>query len=373
MNHYFNHAARTPLSPAVQEALLPYQSERSVTERDRLIGIYRQHIAELLQITPAQVHFTTGGTEANKRALQYSFSETTVRHVITSRLEHPSVLRPLEQLEQRGLIRIHYTALDEQGRVILPDLIRLLQIYPQNLLSLMHGNDETGHVLDLDVIASVSQRYRTLFHSDTAQTVGKLSVPLGILDFATASAAKFGGPEGIGLLLTAPNQRGSTRVAIPENVLATENLAGIVGMTKALELSLAQQASRIKYLNDLKSYFIYELTRLFPATPFLGPSRSLTQCLPGLLHVSFPPLASGVSLLRTLQQRGITAANGHIDWSKPANLRREFTANFSPETIRFSMGPDNTFQEIHSVIRILREVYQEQSVLPSASLHYHVF
>lgn len=367
---YCDYSATTPLRPEVLQEMLPYltthfgnasSSHSFGREAKRVVDGQRRKIAELLGVRPGEITFTSGGTEADNFALRGSIRQFNIRHVITTRIEHKAVLAPLRQLAQRGRIDLHFVALDAQGRIVLPDFIRLLQQYPGSLVSLMHANNEIGNVLDTEAIASLCRRYGALFHSDTVQTVGKLTFPAGDVDFGAASAHKFSGPKGIGFLY---NRRSKVLPPIlagggQENGLrgGTENVAGIVGLARALELALTEQAATVSRLEKLKSRFIHRISGIGKAVAFNGQSRAVSDCLPGLVSIRFP--ATDEPLAELLDSRGIAVSGGSAcsNLAGGSHVLQELPGSGNEQTIRFSFGKDNTEEDIDLIIRSLQEIY----------------
>ncbi|MDQ1089964.1 cysteine desulfurase family protein [Siphonobacter sp. SORGH_AS_1065] len=377
MSIYLDNSATTALSPAVLEAIIPYFTQHfgnassnhwAGREAKKVIQSSRRQIADLLNITPEEIIFTSGGTEADNFALKSSIQHFNIRHVLTSKIEHKAVLLPLKQLEQAGLIQVHYVQLDEQGRVSIPDLTQWLEKHPNGLVSLMHANNELGTLLDLEEVHSLTQHYGAYFHTDTVQSIGKVPVNLHAVDFATASAHKFRGPKGVGFLfarqghrlpafISGGGQEGGQRGG-------TENIPGIVGLTKALELAITHQTQNIAHLNSLKQQFIDEIQRQIPGVLFNGRCQSIEESLPGLINVAFPILDGPCSLVEALDARGIAVSGGSAcsNLAGGSHVLQEIPTSFGKENVRFSFGADNTFEEINEVLSILSELYQTEEV-----------
>ncbi len=374
---YFDNSATTSLSAPVLEALLPYftqhfgnasSSHWAGREAKKVIQSSRRQIADLLTINPEEIIFTSGGTEADNFALKSSIQQYNIRHVLTSKIEHKAVLQPLNQLAQAGRIQLDYVQLDEQGQVSIPDLTQWLEKHPNGLVSLMHANNELGTLLNLEEVAALTRQYGAYVHTDTVQSIGKVPVPLHAVDFATASAHKFRGPKGIGFLyarqghrlpalLSGGGQEGGQRGG-------TENIPGIVGLTKALELAITHQTSTIAHLNSLKTHFIDEIQRQIPGVSFNGRCQSFEASLPGLINVAFPLLDGPCSLVEALDQRGIAVSGGSAcsNLAGGSHVLQEIPSSFGRENVRFSFGADNTFAEVNEVLAILTELYETEEV-----------
>lgn len=377
MSIYFDNSATTSLSPAVLETILPYftqhfgnpsSNHQAGREAKRVIQSSRRQIADFLALSPQEIIFTSGGTEADNFALKSSIQQYGIRHVLTSKIEHKAVLLPLRQLEQAGQIQLDYVALDEQGRVSIPDLTRWLEKHPKGLVSLMHANNELGNLLNLEEVGSLTQHYGAYFHTDTVQSLGKVHVALDAVDFATASAHKFRGPKGVGFLvarrghrlpalLSGGGQEGGQRGG-------TENVPGIVGLTKALELAITHQQQNIAHLDSLKRHFIGGLRDQIPGVTFNGRCQSIDETLPGLINVAFPLLNAPCSLVEALDARGIAVSGGSAcsNLAGGSHVLQEIPSSFGKENVRFSFGTDNTREEIDTALTILTELYQTEEV-----------
>ena len=325
MNVYLDNAATTPLEPTVLEAMLPYMhtwwgSPSSIHAHGRRAKVAvekaRKHVAALLHVSPAEIFFTSGGTEGNNMALRGSVTATGSTHVITSPLEHHAVLHPLKQLAQAGQIQLHYVQVDAQGCLQYDHLEHLLKTHPQALVSLMHANNEIGNFNNLARIGALCQTYGTRFHTDAVQTIGHC-----VLDFqalpvhlAVGSAHKFHGPQGVGLLYL----RGGSQVtpliyggAQERNMRGgTENVPGIVGLSKALEVAYRNLAQDRPYIQALKDRMVQRLQERIPGVTFNGTSAQANTSLYTILSVSLPPADSHDMLVFNLDIQQISASVG---------------------------------------------------------------
>ncbi|MFT4031086.1 MAG: cysteine desulfurase family protein [Siphonobacter sp.] len=371
MSIYCDYSATTPLSPQVLQSMLPYFTEQfgNASASHRLgrqakviLDNSRKKIADLLNVTPSDIIFTSGGTEADNLALKGSIQKWGIRHVITSKIEHKAVLNPLKQ----SAVEIHYVALDEKGQVQISDLIRLLQQYPNSLVSLMHANNELGNILDIEIISELCKRYKAYFHSDTVQTMGKLPIPLSYLDWATASAHKFRGPKGVGFLYASRSVSPVISGGGQENGLrgGTENIANIVGLTTALELSLAKQAEVNKHLGVVKAHFLKGLKSLFPHLTYNGNSESVSNSLPGLINIRFPHVPNGESLVRLLDEAGIYVSGGSAcsNLAGGSHVLQALPGTAGHENVRFSFGSETTLRNVNTILSQLAAVYHQQPV-----------
>ena len=271
MNIYLDNAATTQLDPAVFAAITPYllnhygnpsalhaygrQTRRAVEES-------RAKIAQLLNALPEEITFTSGGTEADNMAIVSAVVNAKIDHVITTPFEHPAVLQTLRSLVKTHRIAVSYLKHDHSGNLDLDHLHYLLRTNTRNLVSVMHGNNETGNLHDIEKIGAFTKYFDGLFHSDAVQTMGHYSYNLAELPvhFLAASAHKFHGPKGIGFLYARKGTQVSRLIhgGGQENGLrsGTENIPGIVGLAKALEIAYESLDRDRKYIQSLKNRLI---------------------------------------------------------------------------------------------------------------------
>ena len=211
MNVYFDNAATTPIDPRVIEEMLPfwqqhYGNPSSIHSMGRktksAIEQARKKVADLLNTSPAEIFFTSGGTEADNTALTSTVETHQIENIITSPLEHHAVLHTVEYLEKTGKIKSHLLDVDEKGNLDLAQLAGILATHEKCLVSLMHGNNEIGNLLDIQAVGELCKEHNALFHSDTVQTMGHFPHVLKELpvDFIAGAAHKFHGPKGVGFL-----------------------------------------------------------------------------------------------------------------------------------------------------------------------------
>lgn len=375
MEIYCDSAATTAIDPEVIETLLPYLTTnfgnpssshwagRKVRE---VIDQSRQKIAKLLNVTPEEIFFVSGATEGNNLALSESIREYGLTHAITSKIEHKAVLEPLLKHKREGDIEISYVKLDKKGNVDLEHLERLLAANPQSLISLMHGNNEIGNLTDIQAISRLAKKYNAAFHTDTTQTVGKLQLNLNEypVDFLVGSAHKFHGPKGVGFVYI--NKRHKLKPRIlgggQENGQrgGTENVIGIVGMAKALEIAYRDFDLINKKTLTLKRRFISELENSgIENIGYNGESRSETKSLGAIVNVSFPCLQSG-SLVSKLDQFGIAVSGGSACsnlGNGGSHVIRAINSEANKENVRFSFSKFNTAEEIDRIVQTIVSIY----------------
>lgn len=275
--------------------------------------------------------------------------------------------------EKLGDITIHYVKLDDFGNVDLEHLEVLLEANPNALVTLMHGNNELGNITDLEAIGILTDQYGALFHSDTTQTIGKLNYNLkeSNIDFLVGSAHKFHGPKGVGFLYAKRKHKldpiivgGGQEVGVRGG---TENVAGIVGLAKALEVASKHQLIVHNHVSSLKERLISAVDDLtIGGITFNGESRSVKKSLSNIVSVSFPGLSSGLSLVGELNKVGIAVSGG----SACSNLSeggsyvlQAIHSKPNKEVVRFSFSKYNTLEEVDYIIKSIINIYQNDSVL----------
>ena len=372
MQVYLDNAATTPIDPAVIQAMVDtmesdFGNPSSIHAHGRkvktIIEKARKTVAGLLNVSPAEIFFTSGGTEADNTAIVRGIIDNGIQHAITSPLEHHAVLHTLEALEQAGTIQLSKLEVDEKGYVNLPQLEQLLKEHPHSLVSLMHANNEIGTLTDIEYVSALCKQYGAVFHSDTVQTMGHFVHDLQKLqiDFVTGAAHKFHGPKGVGFLYVNHNTKIKPFIhggAQERNMRGgTENVYGIVGLAKALEICHAQLNEHRQYIQGLKSYMIEQLRSLVPDVRFNGaiePENSLYT----VLNVSFPCTDIADMMLFTLDIAGISASGGSACSSGSdigSHVLQAIGTDPDRPNIRFSFSKYNTREEIDYVVDKIRE------------------
>ena len=369
---YLDNAATTPLDPEVLEAMLPFMqhhfgnpSSIHAFGREVRSGIEkaRKTVAKLLNASPSEIFFTSGGTEANNTALFCSVRDLGIEHVISSPIEHHAVTHTLEQMAREGKIRLSYVKLDEKGRVDLADLERLLSTGGKTLVSLMHANNELGNLLPIMEVGTLCRKYGALFHCDTVQTMGHFPIDLKEIpvDFITCAAHKFHGPKGVGFLFIRSGVRIHPFIfggAQERNMRGgTENVYGIVGLAKALELACTHMDEHRQYIQGLKDHMVRRLKAEIPGVAFNG--DTLGESLYTVLNVSFPASEAGEMLLFNLDIAGISCSGGSA-CSSGSNAGSHVLQAIYPDStrpaVRFSFSKLNTKAEIDRTVDKLKEL-----------------
>jgi cysteine desulfurase len=379
MNIYLDNAATTPLDPEVFEAMRPfllgdYGNPSSTHAHGRkvraAIESARKKVAELLNATPGEIIFTSGGTEADNTILTGAVESFGIREAISSPIEHHAVLHTLGEMEKRGRLRLHWVALDEKGYVQLNDLERLLKTYPGSLVSLMHANNEIGNLLDLQAVGELCAAHGAYFHTDAVQAVGHVRHDMKTLKVAglVAAAHKFHGPKGVGFMYIRKDKRVGPFIhgGSQERGLrgGTENVSGIIGMTKALEIAYRDMDSHQHHLAALKRRMVDALREAVPGVAFHGDSANPDRSLHKVLNVSLPESDDNDMILFNLDLAGISASGGSA-CSSGATQGSHVLAALYPESkrgaIRFSFSKYNTLEEIDKAVRTLASLVKVEA------------
>jgi cysteine desulfurase len=262
MRVYLDNAATTPLDPEVFEAMKPFMLEdfgnpSSTHAHGRkvraAIESARKKIAELLNCTPGEIIFTSGGTEADNAIIRCAVETYGIKHAISTPIEHHAVTHTLETLEKNGVVALHHVRLDANGNADLQHLEELLKVHPNALVSLMHANNEIGNLLSLETVGNLCEQYGAYFHSDTVQTMGHYRHDMKKLKVhgITAAAHKFHGPKGVGFMYINKDKKIKQLIhggAQERNMRGgTENVYGIIGLAKALEICYREMEEHEAY------------------------------------------------------------------------------------------------------------------------------
>jgi cysteine desulfurase len=364
MRIYLDNAATTPLDPEVFESMKPFMLEdfgnpSSTHAHGRkvraAIESARKQIAELLNCTPGEIIFTSGGTEADNTILTGGIVSYNVQNIITSPVEHHAVLDTLTTLSKKKHIHLHLVKLDGHGNVDLEHLEFLLHKHHNAIVSLMHANNEIGNLLDIEAVANLCLQHGAYFHSDTVQTVGHYRHDLKKLKVhgITAAAHKFHGPKGVGFMFIRKDKKiQSFMHGGPQerNMRGgTENVYGIVGLAKALEIAYRDLDDHKKYITGLKSRMIAKLKERIPGISFHGESANLDKSLYTVLNVCLPESDNNNLLLFNLDLHGISASGGSA-CSSGATAGSHVLGSVYPNSkkgaVRFSFSKFNTPEEI---------------------------
>ena len=370
---YLDNAATTSLDPVVLEAMMPFLTEKfgnpssiySYGRETRMaIEQARKSVAKILNAHPAEIFFTSGGTESNNTAIFSAVRDLGCKHIITSEIEHHAVSHTVEYLKNAGKVVVSYVKLLSNGHIDLKDLEKLLsESSVKTLVTLMHANNEIGNMLDIHAVGNICNLYNALFHSDSVQTVGHLPFDLRNtpVHFITGSAHKFHGPKGAGILYINENIRIQPFIhggGQERNMRAgTENIYGIVGLAKALEIATAGFEADPASINSLKLYMYEALKKNIPEINFNG--DVFDKSLYTILNVNFPVSEKSEMLLFNLDIHHICASGGSACASgadQGSHVIRAINSDPNQIAVRFSFSKHNTTEEIDRVVAMLKRL-----------------
>jgi cysteine desulfurase len=369
---YFDNAATTPLAKEVLDAMLPYMTTHfgnpssiySYGRETRLaIETARKTVAKLLNAHPGEIFFTSGGTESNNTAISAAVHDLGCKHIISSPIEHHAVLHTVEHYSF-GEITSSFVKLLANGHVDLEDLEEQLASHENRcLVTLMHANNEIGNLLDIDAVGKICKKYNAIFHSDCVQTVGHYPVDLRKtpIHFISGSGHKFHGPKGLGLLYINDNVKIHPLIlggGQERNMRAgTENVYGIVGFAKALEMATKDYERDSSYIQSLKTYMIAQLKKNIKCILFNGDAEG--RSLYTVLSAAFPKTEKSEMILFNLDINHICASGGSACTSgadQGSHVIHAINNNPNLVTVRFSFSKYNTKDEIDTVVERLNEL-----------------
>ncbi|MEO5984525.1 MAG: cysteine desulfurase family protein [Ferruginibacter sp.] len=370
---YFDNAATTSLDESVLKAMMPFLTEQfgnpsSIYSYGRetkiAIEAARKSVAAILQAHPSEIFFTSGGTESNNTAIQAAVRDLGCKSIITSTIEHHAVFHTVQHLQNMDEVEVKYVKILPDGHIDFEDLESLLAASnKKTLVSLMHANNEIGNMLDIDGVAMLCKKYGAIFHSDTVQTVGHFPFNLRNthVHFITGAAHKFHGPKGAGLLYI--NEAVRIRPFLhgggqERNMRAgTENIYGIAGFAKALELATASYEKDRFYVSSLKKYMLEQLRSTIPQVSFNGDVEG--KSLYTVLSVRLPKTDKSEMILFNLDINNICASGGSACTSgaeQGSHVIKALNDDSSHITVRFSFSKYNTNDEIDLVVEKLKEL-----------------
>jgi cysteine desulfurase len=329
-----------------------------------ILELSRKSIAKHLNCAAQEIIFTSGGTEADNWILRSAVEDLKIERIITSRIEHHAVLYTALALQSDYNIQVDYVKINPDGTVDLTHLSNLLTEEKKTMVSLMHVNNETGSILDLDRVAVICKQYNALFHSDTVQSVGKTEIDLQKtpVDFIVASAHKFHGPKGIGFAFVRKNSGLQPLLFGGEQEkglrAGTEAVHQIAGMAKALALAYENLKEERKYISDLKMYLINQLEIHFPSFRINGKKEDFYN----IINIILPFSSDKTSmLLFSLDMKGIAVSRGSACQSgsiRPSHVLQEMLSetDLKLPNLRISFSHYNTKEDIDWLIESLKEI-----------------
>ena len=380
MKVYLDNAATTPVAPEVFEAMTPIlkndfgnpssthlfgRSAKAIIEQSR------RGIAKHINCQPSEIVFTSGGTEADNMAMFTSVTELGVKRIITSRIEHHAVGHTACHIQDKYEVELVYVDIDGAGNVDLDHLSSILaDTSKKTLVTLMHANNELGTLMPIEEVSLICRKHGAYFHSDTVQTMGHYTFNLQELDidFLTCAAHKFHGPKGIGFLYInkAVHSKAFIHGGAQERGLrgGTENLHGIVGLAKAMDLAYSDLEAHQKHVFGLKQHMMASFQESFPDISFHG-ETTYENSLYTVLNVCFPETDKAAMLLFTLDLKGIAASGGSACSSgsaKGSHVLEGINANSNRPNVRFSFSRYTTKAEIDYAVGQVAEIFKNKIV-----------
>jgi cysteine desulfurase len=317
-----------------------------------------------LNAHPGEIFFTSGGTESNNTAIAAAIHDLGCRHIISSPIEHHAVLHTVEHYGCEKDVTYSFVNLLPDGHLDLEDLEQQLSSLEKRcLVSLMHANNEIGNLLDMDAVGNLCKKHNAIFHSDCVQTVGHYPIDLrkSAVHFISAASHKFHGPKGVGMLYVNDNVKIHPLIfggGQERNMRAgTENLYGIVGFAKALELATINYEKDREYIQSLKNYMIDQLGKNIKSVSFNGDVKG--RSLYTVLSSGFPKTEKSEMILFNLDINHICASGGSACTSganQGSHVIRAINNNPNQVTVRFSFSKHNTKEEIDRVVEKLKEL-----------------
>jgi cysteine desulfurase len=374
MRVYLDNAATTPIAPEVIESMTevmkndfgnPSSSHYYGRQVKALIETSRRRISKHLNCNPSEIIFTSGGTEADNMALVSSIQDLGVKRIISTTIEHHAVGHSIEALVKNSGVLFEKVSIDNKGNVDLTNLDNLLQKNIPTLVSLMHANNEIATLLPLKEVSELCRKYNAFFHSDTVQTMGHYKFDLQELDidFITCAAHKFHGPKGVGFLYINKKVKVESLIhgGAQERGLrgGTENVYGIVGLAKAMDLAYQGIEEHQAHVQNLKSYMIESLKNEFTDIHFHG-EIDADKSLYTVLNVCFPRTEKGGMLLFTLDLKGVSVSGGSACSSganKGSHVLEGIGADMTRPNARFSFSRYTTKEEIDYALNQVKSVF----------------
>lgn len=369
---YFDHAATTAVAPEVKEAMEPYFCENygnasSLYElgykSKEAINIARVNVAKAINTKPNEIYFTSCGSESDNLAIKgvARAHRQNGNHIITSRIEHPAVLNTCRQIEKEGF-RVTYLNVDKNGFIDLEELKNSINS-KTILVSIMFANNEVGTIEPIKEISRIVHSNNAIFHTDAVQAVGNIKIDvkeMGI-DLLSMSAHKFYGPKGVGALYVRDSidfiqlQNGGHQEN--DKRAGTENVAGIVGLGKAIELANNNIIQNNERLLNLRNYCIEQIKNRIP---YIRINGDLNSRLPGNINISFL-YVNGKDLVKLLAKKGICTSSGSACSSglpQPSHvlLAMGLSEDIASSALRITLGKENTKEDIDYFVDELEKI-----------------
>ena len=379
---YLDNAATTAIRPEVVDEMAnvmkniygnPSSTHVFGREAKALIELSRKNIAQRLNVSPAEIYFTSCGTESNNTIIRSCVNDLDVTRIITTDMEHKCVIESIKDLEVRGKAEVIRLNILKNGDVDYAQLEELVKDQSKKtLVSLMHANNEIGNLTDVKRISQLCQENNTLFHTDTVQTVGHYELDfkdLGI-DFASCSAHKIHGPKGAGFLYAKKASHIKPLIAGGGQERGmrsgTENVYGIVGLSKAFDLAIDELDAHVAHIKEIKQYTIDQLQEAIPGVAFNGLSANLDKSLYALLSIKLPFHDTLIGF--ELELAGIAVSQGSACSSGAAKVSLVMSTLYSDKEIdqmtplRVSFSYETTKEEIDALIATLKKIAEKHQL-----------
>ena len=374
MNVYFDNAATTSLDTEVVKEMLkvleskhgnPSSIHSYGREAKAMIEKARKSIAGYLNASPSEIFFTSGGTEADNMAIRCTVEDYNIKHIISSPLEHHAVLHSIEALVKAGKVTFSHVTVKPNGHLDLQDLEKQLEKHSSSLVSLMHANNEIGNILPIEEVGELCKKHNAIFHCDTVQSVCHYPIDLQKInvDFIAASAHKFHGPKGIGIIYINGKRKISPLIyggGQERNMRGgTENVSGIIGLSKAFEIAYSHMDEHAKHIQGIKTHMISRMEKELKGVEFNGDAKG--NSLYTVLNVMLPATDDYEMMLMKLDMDGIAASAGSA-CSSGSNVGSHVIASLGKNidrrpVIRFSFSKYNTIAEADFCIDTLKSYY----------------
>lgn len=378
---YLDNAATTPLDEDVIAEMTNvmqnfYGNPSAIHTLGRevrtLVEKARKTVATLLNASPAEIFFTSGGTEADNTAIRCGIAAYGIKHAITSKIEHHAVEHTLDMLLKEGVIdKLSFVNVDEKGNIDYNHLEELLQNNERSFVSLMHANNELGTLTDMERVGDLCEKYNAIYHADTVQTMGHYAHDVRKLKahFIVCAAHKLHGPKGVGFLYV------NNSIKIPPMIYGgaqernmrggTENVYGIVGLAKALEIAYAEMAEHQAHVQGLKDYFIEQLKEEIPGVKFNGETDA-DKSLYTVLNVSFPEMDMADMLLFNLDINGVCASGGSACSSGSnigSHVLNGIKADPNRPAVRFSFSKFTTKEDVDYALGVIKTIMKQNALV----------
>ena len=374
---YADNSATTALSPKVLEKMMPYLTEvygnpSSIytigAKAKAAVETARENIAKNLgAANPNEIYFTSGGSESDNWALKgvcHALKAKGKKHIITSKFEHHAILHTCEALEKEGF-EVTYLDVYENG-IVHPEDVENAIREDTAIVSIMYANNEIGTIQPISEIGAICRKHGVLFHTDAVQAAGyvKIDVQKENIDLLSMTAHKLHGPKGCGLLYIRKGVRIENLIcggAQERNKRAgTENVAGIVGLGKAIEIAYKNFDEYNSKLTNLRNYYISEINEKIPNTKLNG---SIKYRLPGNANISFKGV-DGESLLLNLDMEGICASSGSAcstGQNTPSHvlLAIGVPSSLAYGALRVTLGEENSKEDIDYLVEKLTKIVEK--------------